>query len=271
MIAAKSIELSFWDDLSRLSHSVGKMSQGGESVGLQGLDCSWCHAKILGPLIEVCFALYQRRHGWPGSSSPCWLKNLPRANDLTSTKLRFQTSWQNSGFTAHGKQQPSYQMTCPGKHARSNEGFQFMGYWQVSAPCHSIASGQSSCSHALPVYGSVVRAGRESTCRSGRAGAHMPHSQNKRRELRQVSPPCRGTPSRTVTFLTFSLSHAPAASLADRVHQVGNLAGHFICARNSYHTAGPFLGTGDAESSTSCARPRNLQRWALAWLLASAS
>ena len=35
MIAAKSIELSFRDDLSRLPHSIGKMSQGGESVGLQ--------------------------------------------------------------------------------------------------------------------------------------------------------------------------------------------------------------------------------------------
>ena len=118
MIAAKSIELSFQDDLSRLPHSIGKMSQAGEYVGLQGLDCSWRHAKILGPLIEVCFALYQRRHGWPGSSSPCWLKNLPRANDLTSTMLRFQTSWQDSDFKAHGQQQPSYQMTCPGKHAR---------------------------------------------------------------------------------------------------------------------------------------------------------
>ena len=224
-------------------------------------------------LLLKCASLStSRRHGWPGSSTPCWLQNLPRANDLASTKLSFQTSWQNSDFTARGQQQPSYQMTCPGKHARSNACFQFMECWQVLAPCHSIASGQSSCSHAPPVYGSVVRAGRESTCRSGRAGAHMPNPQNIRRELRQgFTPKPWGAFSHSHLFNLFTQPCACCKScrqgsscrkLGWSLHRP---------ARNSYHTAGPFLGTGDAESSTSCALPRNLRRWALAWLLASAS
>ena len=172
MIVAKSIELRFRDDLSRLPHSIGKMSQGGESVGLQGLDCSWCHAKILGPLILLKCASLSTSDVMAG----------PARRRLVGLRISL-------AFRLRGRIQTSrhvgnsYQMTCVGNMRGSNEGFQFMDYWQVSAPCHSIASGQSSCSHALPVHGSVVQAGRESTCRSGRAD--MPHPQNIRHALRQ--------------------------------------------------------------------------------------